>query len=231
MIDASPTGRVHDHLVGYWTFDDADMSTTIADTAPIGPATPLASSLAVPTFSNGVITLSADSRLMSAAHAHQCTDAVDNGAVTLEAWVLAADPSRGTPGQPAVIAGLDSNQVSRDITLFQSQDHWLGRVRTTADGNGAPDLLSTSTVSTTDMTHLVLVADGTKRTLYVNNVAEDPQTATGLVGWDCSYKMIIGNEPQTARPWHGQLALVAIYNIALDDQQIARNFAAGPSAN
>ncbi|MEO8706863.1 MAG: LamG-like jellyroll fold domain-containing protein, partial [Kofleriaceae bacterium] len=96
--------------------------------------------------------------------------------------------------------------------------------------DGKPDLLSISTATAGTMTHLVLVADGAQRILYVNDVAEATGVAAEPSNWDPTYTMSLVDEPQNARQWLGTVGLVAMYNRALTDVEVHQNFAAGSSA-
>jgi hypothetical protein len=73
--------------------------------------------------------------------------------------------------------------------------------------------LSTSPASTL-ITHVVVVADGTQRKLYVNNVAEATDTPGPPSSWDPSFRMVLGDEPSSLnRSWRGAIGLVALYNL------------------
>jgi hypothetical protein len=103
-------------------------------------------------------------------------------------------------------------------------------VRTTADVNGKPDLVSTTDIVAGAMTHLVLVADATQRILYVDGKADVTDPAPGPpLGWDASYKMLLGNEFSQNRPWAGTFALVAMYKQALTSQLVTLNYGVGPN--
>jgi hypothetical protein len=154
--------------------------------------------------------------------------------VTLEAWVSPAAATEGTVAAPATIAGIDSSTVSRNISILQAGDQWLGRVRTNMTDpqwqNGGPDLLpAPSVVVAGVMTHVVLVADATTRALYVDGelIASTPGEAP--FKWDGSYKMVLANDNNTLmRAWAGTYALVALYDRALGSDEIEANFIAGP---
>lgn len=228
--DMAPPGRTRVGLVGIWELDDAQ-GMTVADSSDVVPAVPLTVTGGLVTFSSGTMAVSGAAVIASGPKPHLDRDAMSAGAVTLEAWVSPATASQGAPGQPAVVGGLSASIVSRNIALLQDGKRWVGRVRTTSDNNGGPDLTSSSDILAGSMTHLVVVADATQRILYVNGQPDFVDPAPGpLLNWDQSYKMVLGNESSSNRPWTGTFALVALYARALAPAEIQTNYLAGANA-
>jgi hypothetical protein len=219
-------------LIGLWEFDETNGATTVADTSDVTPKVPLTVTLVggAVMFAGGMMTLTGTSVVASAAAPHLNGDVINSHAVTLEAWVMPSMDDQGTVAAPVVVAGLSPNTGSRNISLMQAGKRWVARVRTTADGNGGPDLQSTTDITVNVMTHLVVVADATQRILYVDGKADaiDPTPAAPL-SWDPAYKMTLGNEPVQGRQWAGTFALVAMYKQALSSALVTMNHAAGPS--
>jgi hypothetical protein len=226
-----PKTRVRDHLIGLWTFDDAAGSTSAADTsgstAPVDLAVITSPSIAAPVFSNGTLIVDAPARLYSSESTHLAADCMSAQAVTFEAWVM---PKSATVVDPSFIGGLAANILERDVAMLQVENHWVAKVRTTAAADGTPDLVSTSTVAPTHMTHLVVVADATRRILYVDGVAEATGTAGAPLNWDLTFPMALVDEYQHARQWLGVVALAALYNRGLTSAEIQQNFELGPNA-
>ncbi|MBA3538760.1 MAG: LamG domain-containing protein [Deltaproteobacteria bacterium] len=231
--DAPGSDRVQDGLVALWTFNEVNGSLVAGETSGRSPAVPLAviddAITTAPTFASGRLTLTTIGRLRSAMNtrlAGECSTAV-----TLEAWVMTDRLTQGSAVEGRVIAGLAPSAGLRDIMVLQAGDRWVGRVRTSALTDGKPELVSTSKVVVNAMTHLVLVAEGTRRTLYVDDV---PEGGVGMMGapvnWDLSYPMVLANEYQQERPWVGTFALVALYGKALTPAEIHQNFMLGPDA-
>jgi len=50
-----------------------------------------------------------------------------------------------------------------------------------------------------------------------------------FINWNAKLHLLIGNEGTLDRPWLGEIYLVAIYNRALNDEEVYTNFTAGPS--
>ncbi|HEX4492957.1 MAG TPA: LamG domain-containing protein [Acidimicrobiia bacterium] len=233
--DGNSGGRVTSGLVALWTFDDGGGSVA-NETSGVLPAVPLSISKGAVTWGAGTMTVAGPTLLLSdVGSATRLSQAVLGGhGVTLEAWVDPAASSEGSPTTPATVAGIDSSVSSRDISIFQVGDQWMGRVRTNmtdpAWQNGGPDLLPAPNVVVAGvMTHIVLVADDTNRALYVDGqqIASTPPEAP--FKWDGSYKMVLANDNNTLmRAWTGTYALVAVYDRALGSAEIEANFIAGP---
>jgi hypothetical protein len=232
MVDApdpGPPTRTRAGLIGLWEFDETT-GTTIGDTGDGTPKVPLTVNPGTVTFAAGTMTPIGVAVITSGPSPHLNADVVNAQAVTLEAWVMPSLGTQGTAGAPVVVAGLSSSINARNISILQAGTRWLARVRTTADPNGGPNLLSTTDITPGVMTHLVVVADATQRILYVDGKADVTDPAPGPpLGWDKNYKMVLGNELSQNRQWAGTFALVAVYRQALTSQLVGQNHAAGPN--
>jgi hypothetical protein len=217
-------------LIGLWELDEI-AGTTIADTSDVTPKVPLTIGPGMATFSAGTMTPIGDTVISSAPAPHFNRDVMLSGAVTLEAWVSPALAQQGAPGKPVVVSGLSASINARNISLLQDGKRWVGRVRTTVDVNGGPDLSSATDVIAGAMTHLVIVSDATQRILYVNGRPDylDP-TPSAQSNWDQAYKMVLGDESSGNRQWAGTFALVAIYQRALTAAEVQTSYEAGPDA-
>jgi hypothetical protein len=72
------------------------------------------------------------------------------------------------------------------------------------------------------------------RRFYVNgNFTGDTDTVSGgaLNNWDSTFAFLIGNEVSGDRPWAGDVRFVAVHDIALTQQQVQENYAAGVGAS
>ncbi|UCE49840.1 MAG: DUF4038 domain-containing protein, partial [Phycisphaerales bacterium] len=81
----------------------------------------------------------------------------------------------------------------------------------------------------TKLTHVVYTRDKTGRaTFYLDGQVQATTTVTGeCSNWDSDYRLALVNELTQDRPWLGELHYVAIYDRALGNRQITRNFKAG----
>lgn len=224
--DAPPDashGRVADHIIGQWTFDETN-GTVVHDSGPYGvDLTGTAGSF---TWASSELTISGTPLVASAQTPPLGLDIRGTGAATLEAWVSPATTAQGT-AHAAVVAGLDASINSRDVSLLQQGTKWIARFRNGADQNG--QVLTSASDVTTAMTHLVITFDGGAPHFYVNGVDEADGTPGGPSAWE-AYKFVIANEPQGNGPWTGTYALVVLYDRALTSAEVTDNFAAGPSA-
>jgi hypothetical protein len=232
-VDAPPLARVRDGLIGLWTFDEpagARVTTAAGDTSPTGDPVPLKVSSGTVTFAEGTMTPDGIAVIASDPAPHLNADVVNRGGVTLEAWIMTPDEDQGTTIAPVLVAGLSASVMSRNISILQVGKRWVARVRTTADKNGKPDLVSATDIVANKLTHVVVVADATQRILYVDSqpVFVDPIAGPPLA-WDASYRMLLGNEFVRGRQWAGTFALVALYEQALPKPLIDTNFKVGPN--
>lgn len=228
--DTGPATRTRAGLIGLWEFDETNGATTIADTSNVTLKVLLTVTFGAVTFSGGTMTPTGVAVIESAAAPHFTADVNSSNAVTLEAWVMPSAADQGTMAAPVVVAGLSTSINSRNISILQAGKRWLARVRTTADNNGKPDLLSTTDIAANVMTHLVVVADATQRILYVDGKADVTDPAPGAPNnWDASYAMVLGDEQSQNRQWAGTFALVAMYKQALSSPLVTMNHDAGPN--
>jgi hypothetical protein len=104
------------------------------------------------------------------------------------------------------------------------------RLRTTeTDLNGRPALTVTDVFQPDDPQHLSVTYNLFEQRVYVNGHLRlrAPIPGGRFSNWDPSYSLVLGNEATGNRPWLGRLFLVAIYNRALSEQEIWKNYAAG----
>jgi hypothetical protein len=230
----TPTPRVTTGLIGFWTFNDAPGTRFLADTS--GSSMPVAlevetnAELVAPELTGGNLIANNFGRIHSAINSHLAMDCMNAAGVTFEIWAKPTTAVEGSSGAPAFVAGLAANIVSRNVAILHAGDKWLAQVRTSSAMDGSPNMLSTAAVSSTSLTHLVVVASATKRAFYVNGI-ENVSTMPGApFNWDSSYPLALLDEYQHARLWTGTLSLVAMFNRALTPAEITQNFMAGPDA-
>lgn len=226
----STIARVRTNLIALWDMDQHD-ATTINETSGFDTAVPIAAGTNTTlAFADSAVTLSGGTSLVQSSTKPRLNANINAaGAVTLEAWVSAASADQGTPSAPVVVAGLSASINSRNISILQVGKRWVARIRTNADKNGLPELTSTSDIVAGQMTHLVVVADATRRAFYINGQAVLDAAPAAPTGWDASYRLVLGNETSTNRGWAGSIALVAMYRQALTQVQVTTNLFAGPN--
>jgi hypothetical protein len=95
------------------------------------------------------------------------------------------------------------------------------------------------------MTYDPTATDGRERTIYVDGqlscvpagsstcpsgVDVDKMTGGALTNWDPSSLFILGSAPGGQHAWQGTIKFMAIHNVALNQQQVQQNYAAGVGA-
>lgn len=161
--------------------------------------------------------------------------------ITIEAWVK---PRRTNLRGPARIVSLSGDNSVRNFTLGQQIDTYVVRLRTTETSLQGTDpyIYTTDGSLTTELTHVVYTRDesGDCR-VYINGVLaefylkydnEDAVlVSSGNVGGDLTnwddFFFLLANEETEDRAWLGEIYLVAIFDHALDQDQIIQNYEAG----
>ncbi|MCB0745114.1 MAG: hypothetical protein KDC67_14495, partial [Ignavibacteriae bacterium] len=171
------------------------------------------------------IELIAPASISSTAPANKVVNAIKaSNALTVEAWVKAANT---TQDGPASILNLSADASNRDFSLAQTADSFNVRLRTTTTNmNGEPSVSSApGSVNTTDFDHVVY----TRNALGAINGTERVSTtvAGNFSNWD-SYFIGLGNEIGGGAPWLGTINLIAIFDRAISQTEILRNYNFGP---
>lgn len=252
--DEPPAGaRVIDGLVAFWRFDEAagdlaeDTRAQLVSNPPMQALPLTISDTAAVAWDSGGLRLTAPVRAGTAGPAHVNRDVLATGEVTLEAWVSPAMLSQGSGVLPgglpnyALVLAVAPSYAYHNAMIAQVGDRWQGRVLTSVTMPNALPVIETpaGAVTGTDPVHLALVASATERVLYVNGVAHRATPPAAGVAplnapmpaqrWFDYFPISIGQERDTStqkRPWLGTLWVAAIYNRALTETEIQRNFAA-----
>jgi len=161
------------------------------------------------------------------------------GELTVEAWIV---PSDERQAGPARIVTLSRDTLIRNFTLGQEHQVqqsgspppgsgcFIVRMRTTkTDENGEPALRAPLGTSVTELTHLVFTRsrEGVVR-LYIDGIVRASEARAGdFSNWDPGFRLALGNEFTKDRTWEGRYHLVAIYQRALDADEVLRNYRAG----
>lgn len=227
--------RSRDALCALWQFNEMAGSTSAFDTSD-NPAVELyvqnapANNIYPAVFMGGELIATQPARVISE-EGSRINDCANTGAITLEAWVQPGMAMQGTSAEPAFVAGISSSITERNIALLHAGDKWLGLVKTSGATDGTPRILSSTDVTATAMTHIVLVADATRRTLYVNNAATTTGTPAAPTGWNTTSPMLLFDEYQHTRQWMGRFALVAVFKRALTPEEIQIHWVLGPQGS
>jgi len=151
---------------------------------------------------------------------------VTRGWFSVELW---AAPASMEQGGPARVVSYSADKSYRNFTIGQQGDTLVVRLRATeTDLDGQPELRIDSVFSSTGSRHIVLVFDSGTARVYVDGEKRAEASGLGdLSNWDASYPFLLGNEATGNRPWLGRLFLVAVYDRALSDREVLRNYSSG----
>ncbi len=224
-------GRYVGNLIAFYQFK-AGTGTTAYDTSGVEPALNLTLSGGATFVPGWGINVTTGKAQGSTTASKKLSDLIQaTGEYSVEAWVA---PANVTQEGPARIVSYSAGTTARNFTLGQTQYNYdfLNRSSVT-DGNGAPAFSTADgdEVLQATLQHVVITFDPTHgRRIYVNGelVADsDPEGGGTLADWNNTYALVLGNEVSGDRQWQGVIRLVAIYNRALTQSQIAQNFGAG----
>ncbi len=166
-------------------------------------------------------------QLCSSANALHSALLSGNG-LTIEVW--AATRTNDQEG-PARIVSYSKNTRLRNFSLGQAHGDLVMRLRTSeSDINGTDRvLIGKSLFRPNEPQHVTVTYDFSQQQIYVDG---DMRLRTTMpwgrfATWDPSYSFVVGNEATGNRPWLGKLFLLAVYDRALSEDEIRRNYAAG----
>jgi hypothetical protein len=156
------------------------------------------------------------------------SDLVSGTGFTLEVWVSTRNNQRDGL---ASIVSYAANPSLTNFTLGQKRESLVIKLRSTeTDSNRRITELEVPHVfNKLGDQHILMTYDFTERRVYVNGKARARAQGAGgrFTNWDPSYYLSLGNEVTGNRPWHGKLFLVAIYNRALSEEEVWKNYMAG----
>lgn len=160
------------------------------------------------------------------------TACVASGEVTVEAWL---SPSNLLQEGPARIVTLSESISVRSFTLGlgpvagqEPAASWAVRLDTTTNAgvNGTPTMYAPATRGASHVAFTRSI-DGTLN-IWVDAALASTGVRDGdLTSWPENHTFAVGNEIDLLRPFLGVVHLVAVYDRALADDEVAQNFAAG----
>ncbi len=181
-------------------------------------------------WSKGTLTVVSSASIVSPKVAKRLVEAIrKSNALTIETWVT---PASTDQTGPARIVSLSSNPGVRNLTLGQDNDVYDVRLKTTStDGNGNPSTAAPGKSLTAALTHVVFTRDSTgAAVIFVNGKQVVGKSVGGdMSNWETGHRLSLANEISRDRPWLGQFHFVAIYDRALNGDEVQQNFAAGSS--
>lgn len=159
----------------------------------------------------------------------QLMDAVRKSqALSIEVWFRPADLEQSGPAR---IVTLSRNGNQRNFTLGQDGAKIDVRLRTSKTSkNGIPSFASRGSALKPELTHVVYTRspDGRAR-IFINGELNAEGNVPGEISnWTSDYRLGLANELSKGRPWRGVYRLVAVYSRGLSEDEVQRNFRAGP---
>nr|WP_188919199.1 LamG domain-containing protein [Shewanella gelidii] len=229
-ITASSGGRFENDVIALYQFK-AGEGNTAYDTSGISPAANLTltgdfewlGSWGL-TFNNG----KAQASTASSKKLHDLITATNE--FSIEAWVT---PNNVVQEGPARIVTYSAGDNERNFTLGQTQYNYDFMLRSEASSPNGEPALSTpdaSEVLQATLQHVVLTYSATDgRRIYVNGqlIEVTDEDIAPLASWDDSFALILGREASNQHVWQGDVRLLAIYNRALETEQIQQNYNVG----
>lgn len=156
--------------------------------------------------------------------------------LSIEAWIKPANLTQTGPACAICFGDATNNNfmLGQGRPSLPNADLIEARLRTTAtDDGGNPGLLTPNGTLSTTLTHIIFTRDAGGRTrIYVNGQKRTERLISGdFSNWDQSFRLALGNDLAGNSPWLGEYHLVAIYNRALTQTDVWRNYFAGPSGD
>ena len=238
--------RIVDGVVVLYEFDEGD-GEVVEDSGPGEPVDLVIQDPDSVVWEDGFLTVELDTVIQGETAPKLYEALTDNNAFTVEVWVRPMFLAQSGPAR--IVAYSDPSSDLCNIMIGQDDGEFQARLRTSATGTkGRPRRLRTfDSAVTEDLTHLVYVfdgdsgeaafwIDGEKRELEVGGNFVDGDVGgtlsdpgNGHDGWDETYTFGIANEDgQLNRAFLGDYHLLAVYDRALDPDEIEQNYDAGP---
>ncbi len=153
---------------------------------------------------------------------------VNGTGLTIEVWIKTSDLMQSGPGR---IISYSIDNHHRNFTLGQSKDNLVFRLRTEqTDLNGVfPHMVVPHIFETLDKIHIVVTYDFERQCIFINgkNFTCDDVPKGTFSNWDSACKLVAGNEVNGERPWIGMIYYAAIYDQALDSEEVKKKFGYG----
>lgn len=245
---ASGAGRYDVHDIAKWQFQEGS-GVTAYDTSGVDPAMNLTLNGPVSWAGGWGVTLAGQGQYLQATTATSAKlsqKIAASGQYSIELWV---DPANVTQKGADVVSygdGPTSNNFAFAQDAFQYQAYALS----SANPSNMP--LTTNpnddngTLAQAALQHIVITYDPTHgRQIYIDGqlscaagtsspcpsgIDVDSMTGGNLSDWDPLSAFVLGAAPGGTHSWQGTIKFAAIHDIALTQQQVQQNYAAGVGA-
>jgi hypothetical protein len=231
---ASGANRYDAHAIAKWEFKEGT-GTIAYDTSGVDPGMDLTLSGNTAWVGGWGVSFGVNGRAQAstATSSKLYNKLTASAQYSVELWVNAANVTQ----TKAYMASYSGGDTLRNFTVAQDAFQYEAFARSSAtDQNGAPTLITNpnNQLAQAALQHVVMTYDTTHgRRLYVNGVFTgdvDSTTGGAINNWDTSFAFLVGNETSGDHPWTGTLRFAAVHDVALTQQQIQQNYAAGVGA-
>jgi hypothetical protein len=182
------------------------------------------------TLGGGVLTIEQPTRLVARHTGRLAAACMASGELTIEVWARPASDSTSVPEARLVLYSI--NAGSRDFLLGQAGRTWASRIRTTGTDFAARPLLlaASGDAGAGALGHVVATyKEGVHRIYLDGRLRAVGQAPGDFTSW-FEHVLAVGSDVNAALPWLGEIHLIAIYSRALDELEVARNYAASAAA-
>lgn len=134
-------------------------------------------------------------------------------------------PYNETQGGPARILTLSNGSSLRNLTIGQEKDELILRFRTTAsDENGtSPQVFLGKTKANTPC-HLIISYQPGTLIWAINGRINQTDLKGDLSNWDDNMYLMVGDEHEADRQWHGEARNIHLYAYALSAKELHEHY-------
>ncbi len=237
-LSVAETKRIRDGLIAYYNFG-YNTDQVIYDQSGYGNPLNLKilNSSAISWDETHKMELLSNTALMSITPATKIVEAVKRtNAITVECWLKPDDYDITSKSRIFSLAK-DENDVGvvldQNMTYDTENKNFGYSVRmqtSTTNSSGYPEIESDKSFTSLTLLHLTYVRDSLGReTVFLNgDESSSGYRPSDLNTWNANYYLKLGNGADMNFPWKGSFYAVAIYDKALSQSEIQKNFSAGP---
>jgi len=229
-ITASSGGRFESDIIALYQFKTGEGNIAY-DTSGIAPAANLTLNGDIEWLGSWGLSFTNGKAQASTATSKKLHDLITStGEFSVEAWLT---PNNVVQEGPARIITYSAGDNDRNFMLGQTQYNYDFSLRTESSNTNGDPALSTpdaDEILQATLQHVVITYNATTgRRIYVNGQLIDinDEDIAPLAFWDDSFALILGKEASNQHVWQGDIRLLAIYNRALEHEQIAQNYDVG----
>ena len=155
--------------------------------------------------------------------------------ITIECWLKTSQVEiLGSPAQ--IISFENDSGIAFSLScvvesnMYDKVKYYANLTTNTTDQYGNPDFSTKDAVSTGVLQHIVFTQDNQgAENFYINGMklAEEYRPPK-FDSWLPPYKLVIANNLIGEEPWLGDLYMIAIYNKALNENEVSTNYFTSP---